>query len=218
MKILIFRPQEYLAPPRRGDDELRLTKNKPRPQSTDNKPRFNHKSYFNVSKPQIGGGVNNRITASGAIPHRSAVRLFIGSDHAGFKLKEQIKEYLIGLKIRYEDLGNQQFDPCDDYPDYARKVAQKVAKTKGKGILICDSGVGVCIAANKIKGIRAANVYNPKMAIKSREHNDTNILCLGQSYISFNQAKKIIKVWLQTRFSRALRHRRRINKIKQIEK
>lgn len=147
------------------------------------------------------------------------MKIFIGSDHAGFKLKEQIKKYLTKLKVKYEDLGNQQFDPTDDYPDYAKKVAQKVAKTKNnKGILICDSGAGMCIAANKVKGIRAVNAYTPKIAIKSRQHNNTNILCLGQSYISSSQAKKIIKVWLQTKFSRGARHCRRVNKIKQIEK
>lgn len=147
------------------------------------------------------------------------MKVFIGSDHAGFRLKQELKKYLTSIKVEYEDVGNLRFDKTDDYPDFAKKVGQKVSKTRNsRGILICDSGVGVCTAANKVKGIRAANVYNLKMAKKSREHNNANILCLGQDYITSDQAKKIVKVWLNTKFSSGVRHRRRINKIKQIEK
>lgn len=144
-------------------------------------------------------------------------KIFIGSDHAGFELKEKIKNYLIVKKFKCHDLGNQKFDPNDDYPDYALRVAQKVALTKTKGILICGSGVGVCIVANKIKGIRAVNAYNSKITKQSREHNNSNILCFGQNFIKFDQTKKIIEVWLKTKFSRLSRHRFRVNKIKIIE-
>jgi len=140
-------------------------------------------------------------------------KIYIGSDHAGYKLKEEIKKYLTKINISYKDLGNVEFDPKDDYPDYAQAVAKKVAKTKSKGILICNSGVGMCIAANKIKGIRAVNAYNEKITEKSREHNDTNILCLGQDYINAKLAKKIIKAWLKTKTSTVARHKRRVKKM-----
>ncbi|MDA2922799.1 RpiB/LacA/LacB family sugar-phosphate isomerase [Patescibacteria group bacterium AH-259-L07] len=140
--------------------------------------------------------------------------IFIGSDHAGFTLKQELKKYLDTLGIKCEDAGNIVFDPTDDYPDFSYAVARKVRKTRGaRGILICDSGVGVCMAANKVSGIRAVNAYNIKIAEKSREHNNSNILCLGQDYMSSRQAEKIVKAWLETKFSAATRHHRRVDKI-----
>jgi|Deesub1362A_J573_1020465.scaffolds.fasta_scaffold00077_23 RpiB/LacA/LacB family sugar-phosphate isomerase len=144
-------------------------------------------------------------------------KVFIGSDHAGFKLKEQIKEYLAELGVDYEDLGNHELDPHDDYPDYALKVAEKVAETKSRGILICDSGVGVCIVANKVKGIRAVNAGSVRIAEMSRRHNNTNVLCLGQDYVTVDEAKDIVKAWLETEFSSESRHHRRVDKITRIE-
>lgn len=145
-------------------------------------------------------------------------RIYIGSDHAGFTLKQEIKKYLHDLGVKCEDIGNTIFDPTDDYPDFSKAVANKVCKSRGaRGILICDSGVGVCIAANKISGIRAVNAYNIKIAKKSCDHNNTNVLCLGQDYVSSQQAKKIVKAWLETKFSTAARHRRRVDKIKKLE-
>lgn len=147
------------------------------------------------------------------------MKVFIGSDHAGFKYKQEIKKYLTTLNVAYEDMGNRRLDRQDDYPDFAKKVAQKVAKTKGsRGILICDTGVGACIVANKFPDIRATNVYDLEMARKSREHNNSNVLCLGQDYLTLMSTKKIVKKWLETKFSIASRHHRRVNKIKQIEK
>ncbi len=140
--------------------------------------------------------------------------IFIGSDHAGFKLKQVVKKYLADLGIKYQDVGNQEFDPDDDYTDFAEAVGRRVVVSKGgKGILICSSGIGMAMAANKIKGVRAANVFNLAMTEKSRQNNNSNVLCLGQSYISPNLAKRIIGVWLRTKFSSAPRHRRRLNKI-----
>ena len=145
------------------------------------------------------------------------MKIFIGADHAGFKLKQALKKYLTTLGVRYEDLGNLKFDSGDDYPDFAKKLAQQVSQTKNaRGILICDSGIGVCIVANKVKNIRAANIYTLKAAKKSREHNNANILCLGQDYLKTAQAKKIVKVWLSTKFSSVARHRRRVNKINKL--
>jgi ribose 5-phosphate isomerase B len=140
-------------------------------------------------------------------------KIYLGSDHGGFKLKEEIKKFLNELNYEYEDLGAKNYEPLDDYPDYAYLVANKVAQTDSYGILICSSGVGMCIAANKVKGIRAVNAYNVEIAKKSREHNNTNILCLGQNFINFQLAKDIVRAWLQTDFSNEERHKRRVKKL-----
>ncbi len=143
--------------------------------------------------------------------------LYIGSDHAGFALKEAIKQYLDRKKVQYEDLGNHQYVRSDDYPDSAYAVAAKVAKANARGIVVCHNGVGVCIAANKVNGVRAVNAPSVAIAKESRTDNDTNVLCLGGEYISSSLAKRIIAAWLETPFSRAERHHRRVNKIKKIE-
>ena len=142
--------------------------------------------------------------------------IYIGSDHAGFRLKEYIKIYLSKTGYVPVDMGNEKYEPGDDYPDYAARVARKVSETGRRGIIICDSGVGVCITANKIKNIRAANPTNAVVARMSREHNNTNILCLGQNYIKPLLAKKIINIWLETEFSQEKRHHRRVDKINRI--
>ncbi len=143
--------------------------------------------------------------------------VFIGADHGGFKLKEYLKEYLKKSGYPFTDMGNKQMDPADDYPVFAEAVAKEVARTGARGIVVCSSGVGVCIAANKVKGIRAVSAYNEDMAAKSRLHNDSNVLCFGQNYISEQDAEEITKKWLQTSFSGESRHQRRIEKIADIE-
>jgi ribose 5-phosphate isomerase B len=135
--------------------------------------------------------------------------IYIGADHAGFKLKK----YLSETGFYPADLGNEKYEPGDDYPDYAFRVARKVSETCSRGIIICDSGVGVCIAANKVKGIRAVNAPSRLIARMSREHNNTNILCLGQDYIKPLKARKIVKTWLKTKFSPDERHHRRVEKL-----
>jgi len=142
--------------------------------------------------------------------------IYIGSDHAGFRLKEYIKIYLSKTGYGPVDMGNEKYEPGDDYPDYAARVARKVSETGRRGIIICDSGVGVCITANKIKNIRAVNPTNAVVARMSREHNNTNILCLGQNYIKPLLAKKIINIWLETEFSQEKRHHKRVDKINRI--
>ena len=142
--------------------------------------------------------------------------VYLGSDHAGYRLKNYVKSFLSSTGYHPVDMGNVRYDPGDDYPDFAKRVAKKVAETGKRGILICDSGVGICIAANKEKSIRAVNATNPVIARMSREHNNTNILCLGQNYIRPGLAKKIIEVWLETDFSTEERHHRRINKIESV--
>ena len=114
------------------------------------------------------------------------------------------------------DLGNENYEPGDDYPDYSLKVAEKVRDTGSPGILICGSGVGACVMSNKVKGIRAVDAVDVHIARQSREHINTNILCLGQNYISANLAKKIVRTWLNTSFSTEERHRRRVGKLDNI--
>ena len=144
-------------------------------------------------------------------------KIYLGSDHAGFLLKEKIKDFLKSSSYIYEDIGPQEYVAGDDYPDYAVLVANQVSATKSLGILICASGVGMCITANKIRGIRAVNAYNTKIAQKSREHNNTNILCLGQDYIDADTAIEIVKTWLFTDASLEEKHRRRVSKISRSE-
>lgn len=144
--------------------------------------------------------------------------IYLGADHGGFTYKEKIKELLEELGEKYEDLGNTKFEPRDDFVDYALEVAKKVKKTKGKGILVCTNGLGMCITANKIKGIRGVVVTTKKTAIQAREHLDANILCLGSHVVSFKNAKKIIKEWLGTEFFRKERYIRRLDKIRKIER
>lgn len=152
-------------------------------------------------------------------------QIYLGADHAGFKLKEKIKAWLKKEKIVFEDLGNLKYDKDDDYPDFAAKVARAVVKNKSFGILFCGSAEGVCIAANKIKGIRAVNPQGVIQARLAREHEDANVLCLAggaslepQPGVSVSHARKMIKVFLKTPFSQEKRHVRRINKIKALEK
>ena len=140
----------------------------------------------------------------------------IGCDHGGFLLKQELILYLKKLKAKVADLGTFSEESMD-YPDSAYKVALAVSKKKACcGILICKSGIGNCIVANKVKSIRAALCYNVKAAQLSRKHNDANILVLGSIFVSSKNAKKIIKVWLKTPFE-AGRHLRRIKKIERIE-
>ena len=144
------------------------------------------------------------------------MKIIIGSDHAGFDLKREIKRHLKDLNYEFEDLGCYSKESCD-YPDYGFKVAERVAKENGKGILICGSGIGMSIAANKVKGVRAALCQNEEEAKLSREHNNSNILCLGARIISPENAKNIVKIWLETKFSGEERHERRIKKITNFE-
>ena len=141
------------------------------------------------------------------------MKIAIGSDHAGYKLKSQIVEYLKTKKIDFEDFGAYSEESCD-YTDYAFPVAQAVAKKIfDRGILICGSGVGMTIAANRIKGVRAVNANDFYTARQSREHGDSNILCLAGKKLAKAKAIKIVAVWLKTEFSGEERHLRRIKKI-----
>jgi len=141
--------------------------------------------------------------------------LYIGADHRGYKLKENLKAFLKDSVYDFADLGNNIFDPNDDYTDFAKAVAEKVSQDpqNNKGILICGSGVGVDITANKFRGIRSALADDIETARQSREHDDTNVLSLPADEVDFELAKKIISAWLQTPFSNGEKYKRRINKI-----
>jgi len=150
----------------------------------------------------------------------------IGADHAGFALKEHLKKFLQQKRYIVKDLGSHKLVKGDDYPDYAAKVARAVQR-KGTGILVCGSAEGICIAANKFKGIRAVPVWTVQNAKLSREHNDANVLCLSGGKmkkrvagvgLTDSQAEKIVIAWLKTQFSGAERHVRRIKKIARLEK
>ncbi len=144
---------------------------------------------------------------------------YIGADHRGFKLKESLKSYLQELGFQFEDMGAFSYDTSDDYPDYAVEVAKKVAEDleNNRGILICGSGVGVDIVANKIKNIRSALCFDVKQAQMSRTDDNANVLSLSADFISESLAKEIVKIWLETPFSGLERHARRIEKIRKIE-
>lgn len=144
--------------------------------------------------------------------------IYIGADHRGYELKEELKRRMDNDDIEYEDLGNQEYDPSDDYVDYAKAVAEQVAEdSDSKGILICGSGVGVDMAANKIKGARSCLVFDEKRAIQSREHEDANILCLASDILISDRAYEIVKAFLNTPFTGEERHLRRLKKLKELE-
>ncbi len=143
--------------------------------------------------------------------------ILIASDHAGFVLKEQLKAYLLKKGLRIKDLGTYSPERCD-YPVFAYNLAKGISRKQyRRGILICKSGIGNSIVANRLSGVRASLCYNTKAARITREHNDSNVLVLGSGFVNARQAKKILDVWLSTKFM-AGRHRRRLNQIKEIEK
>ena len=139
-------------------------------------------------------------------------KICISSDHAGYETKEFIKDHLIKSKISIIDLG-PFLKKSVDYPDYAKKVSNRVSKRKSDvGILVCGSGTGMAISANKLKGIRAAVGYNVKSTQLSRQHNNANIICIGSRLTKKRNIKKIVSIFLRTKFEGG-RHKRRIKKI-----
>ncbi|HSQ25329.1 MAG TPA: ribose 5-phosphate isomerase B [Pyrinomonadaceae bacterium] len=145
------------------------------------------------------------------------MKIAIASDHAGFEEKERLKPLLNELGIEFEDLGTVSTESVD-YPDYARKVAEEVAEGKvEQGLLVCGSGTGMAIAANKVPGVRAAVAWNEEIARLAREHNDANVLSLAARYMPFEDLAKIVRAWFAAKFDGG-RHARRVEKIRQIEK
>ena len=145
------------------------------------------------------------------------MKIAIASDHRGVKVKAQIQSQLVSLGHEVLDLGPQQ-DTSVDYPEYAVPVAHAVAKHEAdRGILICGTGMGMCIAANKIRGIRAVTCHDDVTAEMSRRHNDANIMCLSADMIGEKLLNRIVEIWLRTEFEGG-RHARRLEKITEIEK
>jgi ribose 5-phosphate isomerase B len=141
----------------------------------------------------------------------------IGSDHGGYRLKEDLKPFLLAKGYQLMDFGTDDMQSVD-YPDFAYAVAQAVVDGSASvGILLCTSGIGVSIAANKVHGIRASLCHDPLSARLARQHNQANVLCLGGGMIGLRLAEEIVEIWLQTPHSDQERHRRRVAKIRRIE-
>lgn len=144
------------------------------------------------------------------------MKLAIASDHGGFDLKQKMVRFLKGRGIQVEDLGNHGTEAVD-YPDYAIQVAERVSGgLADAGILFCGTGIGMCIVANKFRGVRAAVVSDPYQARMAREHNDANILCLGGRVLDPKKVEEVVSAWLDARFEGG-RHDRRLEKIREIE-
>ena len=144
-------------------------------------------------------------------------KIAIGSDHAGFESKERAKSDLLALGVEVIDKGTHSLDSVD-YPDFGAAVARAVASGEvQRGVLICGSGIGVSIAANKIQGARAALCWNEETTRLAREHNDANVLCFGARFIDPEQAARMVRVFLETEFA-GERHRRRVEKLSELDK
>lgn len=144
--------------------------------------------------------------------------IFIGADHRGFKLKEEINEKLKEWEYVVRDMGSKNYDMDDDYSEIAIKLGEKVAFEKVKGILICGSGVGVSIAVNKVKGVRAGLCLKERQVRQAVEDDNINVLCLSADLVDEETNIELVKIFLETLFSGEERHIRRINKIKNYEK
>lgn len=146
------------------------------------------------------------------------MRFAIGADHAGYDLKREIAEELAKKGHECKDFSPAELDPEDDYPDVASAVARAVASgAYERGVLICGTGIGVSIAANKVAGVRAALCGDTFSARSSREHNDANVLCLGARVVGTGLAIDILRTWLSAEFATAARHRRRVDKMTALE-
>lgn len=146
------------------------------------------------------------------------MRIYIASDHAGYEMKKALYEYLREEGHEVEDIGNKEHDPNDDYPDFTFPLAEKVVQNESSvGIILGLTGNGEAIAANKVRGARAAVCLNEEMARKARDHNHANILSLGSDFLDIVTAKKIVDAFLRTSFSKEERHIRRVKKISSYE-
>jgi ribose 5-phosphate isomerase B len=145
--------------------------------------------------------------------------IYFAADHAGFRLKEALKKYAEELGCRAIDAGAFNLDSKDDYPDFVFPAVRAALRSGGRAVVIGGSGIGECIAANKVKGARAATCYDAYTAKMSRKDNDANVLCLGGRTVTKNPilARKIFRLWLTTKFSGASRHKRRLLKISREE-
>jgi ribose 5-phosphate isomerase B len=146
------------------------------------------------------------------------MRVAVGADHAGLALKEELAALLRGEGHQVEDLGAHSYDSDDDYPDMARDVAKAVAEGRAeRGLLVCGSGVGASVAANKVRGVRAAICHDTYSAHQGVEHDDMNVLCLGARVVGPEVAQEVVRAFLGATFSTEERHRRRVRKIMELE-
>lgn len=144
--------------------------------------------------------------------------LFIASDHGGYQLKKRLLRYIENeLNLTVEDLGPFEYDEADDYPDYVIPLTKKVLETNGRGIVICKNGVGVCIASNKVDGIRCGQAYNTMAAETMMQHSNTNVMSLASKGLSEDLAMAVVKSWLATEFTNEERHVRRLKKVQELE-
>lgn len=146
--------------------------------------------------------------------------IYLGADHGGLDIKDKIKGWLKEWGFKFKDLGNEILDKDDDYSDFAVRVAEKISEGKKNdfGILVCRSGHGMDMTANKFYGVRAALCFTPRHAEQSREHENANILCLASDYILRRKIKEIVHTFLITEFSSENRHKRRLAKMQEFEK
>lgn len=144
--------------------------------------------------------------------------IYVGADHRGFDLKERLKKRLVDLGYEVTDLGNDHLDPNDDYVDFAEKVARAVTgDDSNRGVLLCGSGAGVDIVANKINGVRSALVFDLARAVQAREHEDVNVVSLPADVLDEETAYSIVQAFLDTKFSGGERHIRRLEKLEAVE-
>lgn len=143
--------------------------------------------------------------------------IYIGADHKGYNLKEALKEYMDEMGLEYIDLGAFELDPADDYPRYAKSVAENVHEADDRGVVICGSGVGVDEVANKIPGIRSGLAMNKEQIKAARHDDDINVLALAADFTSEEDAKVILKTFLGTDFGSEDKYKRRVHQIEQIE-
>lgn len=145
--------------------------------------------------------------------------IYIGSDHAGYELKEDVKKFLLEEGYEYTDMGNDNMVEDDDYPDFGHAVAKRVVTDgEARGIVLCGNAQGICIVANKVRGIRAATGFNEEVAKTARTDDNSNILCLPGRHLKAEEANQIVKTWIETPFSKEERHERRLGKLEDIEK
>ncbi|MFC1647314.1 RpiB/LacA/LacB family sugar-phosphate isomerase [Patescibacteria group bacterium] len=142
------------------------------------------------------------------------MKIYIGADHRGYQLKEEIKPWLSSLGHEVVDCGAYKFEPEDDFPDFSFTVAEKVVADRGSlGIVLCGSGGGVVMAANRVRGARCGQGINVEDVVHNRMHDDMNVLAIGSDFVSFDQAKEMIEAYINTSFSGEPRFMRRIAKI-----
>ena len=140
--------------------------------------------------------------------------LYLACDHRGFKLKNQLKTWLTEKKVKFKDLGAYELDPDDDYPDFAQKLTAKVLEDKdNKGVLMCGSGAGVCIAANKVKSIRAAIGFNHQQVASFVQHDSVNVLCIAADYTKKFKVFQLVKTFINSKFCGKEKYKKRLEKI-----